>query len=52
MLTLLFAILVVLGFLAWFLATFPVNYAERVARGLFLAAALVWAVGYAKVGAG
>jgi hypothetical protein len=40
-----FTILVVLGFVFWFLATWPVNYAERIARGLFLAAALVWAWG-------
>lgn len=41
----LFAILVVAGFLAWFLATFPVAWAERVARGLFLLAAVMWALG-------
>jgi hypothetical protein len=40
---LIFAILVILGFTMWFLATWPVAFAERIARGLFLAAALVWA---------
>ena len=39
----LLAILILFGFLFWFLATFPVPWAERVARGLFLLAALVWA---------
>jgi hypothetical protein len=37
------ALCVLLGFLFWFLATFPVPWAERVARGLFLLAALIWA---------
>jgi hypothetical protein len=39
-----FAILVLLGFAFWFMATWPVVWAERVARGLFLAAAFVWAL--------
>lgn len=43
MLTTLFVIFVVVGFLAWFLATFPVPHAERVARGFFLAASILWA---------
>lgn len=43
MLQTLFVIFVVIGFLAWFLATFPVPMAERVARGFFLAAAILWA---------
>lgn len=43
MLTTIFVICVVIGFLAWFLATFPVPYAERTARGFFLAAAILWA---------
>lgn len=43
--TLLFAILILLGFIFWFLATWPVNYAERIARGCFLAAAVIWFVG-------
>lgn len=42
---LLFVLLVVLGFLAKFLATFPVAYAERIAWGLWLAASVVWAIG-------
>jgi len=43
MLTVLLAVLVVMGFLLWFLATWPVPHAERIARGFFLAAAVVWA---------
>lgn len=42
---LIFTVLVVLGFIFKFLATFPVNYAERLAWGFWLAAALTWAVG-------
>lgn len=42
MIQLVFVLCVVIGFLAWFLATFPVPYAERVARGFFLAAAILW----------
>lgn len=42
--TLIFVLLVVAGFLFWFLATFPVNFAERVARGCFLGAAILWAI--------
>lgn len=41
----LLAILIVAGFLFWFMATFPIPWAERVARGLFLLAAIVWAWG-------
>lgn len=41
----LFAILIVGGFLLWFLATFPVPWAERAARGFFLIAAIIWAAG-------
>lgn len=44
MMSLLFVIFVLVGFVAWFLATFPVNYAERVARGCFLVAAILWAI--------
>lgn len=40
-----FIILVLIGFIFWFLATWPVNYAERIARGCFLAAAAIWAIG-------
>ena len=40
----LFVALVVLGFLAKFLATFPVQHAERVAWALWLAASIVWAL--------
>lgn len=43
--TLLFTILVLLGFVFKFLATWPVNYAERIAWGCFLAAAILWAIG-------
>lgn len=43
--TLPFTILVVLGFIFKFLATFPVNYAERIAWGCWLAASVIWAVG-------
>lgn len=42
-LNLLFALFVVVGFLAWFAATWPVKYAERAARGCFFIAALIWA---------
>jgi hypothetical protein len=42
--TLLFTILVVLGFLFHFLATWPVNYASRIAWGLWFVAAVLWAV--------
>lgn len=42
----LFTALVFLAFLFWFLATFPVPQAERIARGLFLAAAIVWAISH------
>lgn len=42
--TLLFTALVVLGFLFRFLATYPVNYADRIAWGCWLAAAIIWAV--------
>jgi hypothetical protein len=39
---LLFAVLVLAGFGFWWLATWPVAYAERIAKGLFFFAALVW----------
>ncbi|MHB8529729.1 MAG: hypothetical protein ACYC8V_09500 [Caulobacteraceae bacterium] len=42
--TLLFTLLVVVGFLLHFLATFPVNYASRIAWGCWLAAAVLWAL--------
>lgn len=45
MLSLLFVVLVVLGFAFKFLATYPVNYAERIAWGCWLAASLIWALG-------
>lgn len=41
---LIFAILVVLGFGFHFLATWPVNYAERIAWGSWLVAAVIWAI--------
>jgi hypothetical protein len=43
--TIIFAILTVLGFIFWFLATFPQPvppFMERIARGFFLAAAIVF----------
>lgn len=42
--TLLFTLLVVLGFLGHFLATYPVNYASRVAWGCWFIASLIWAI--------
>jgi hypothetical protein len=46
MLTTLFIILVVVGFILWFLATWPTPpYAERAARACFMLAAIIWAVG-------
>lgn len=45
MLALLFVLCVLLGFVFKFLATWPVNYAERIAWGLWLAAAFIWAAG-------
>ena len=45
MLTVLFAIFVVVAFATWFAATWPVGHAERVARGCFLVAACIWAFG-------
>jgi hypothetical protein len=43
MLAILFLIFVVAGFIFWFLASFSVTYAERIARGCFLIASLIWA---------
>lgn len=40
----LFVAFVIAGFIAKFLATFPVNYAERVAWGCWLVAAVLWAI--------
>jgi hypothetical protein len=45
MLHLLFIVLVVLAFAFWFAATWPIAWGERTARGLFLAAAVIWAFG-------
>lgn len=45
MLNLLFVLAVLLGFIFKFLATRPVNYAERIAWGCWLVAAVLWAVG-------
>jgi hypothetical protein len=39
---LIFAILVLAGFGFWWMATWPVTYAERIARGFFFAAAILW----------
>lgn len=49
MLALLFIIFVLMGFIAKFMATWPVVYAERIAWGCWLAASLLWAFG--RVGA-
>lgn len=45
MLTIILAILIVVGFIFWFMATWPITWAERIARGFFLAAAVVFAYG-------
>lgn len=42
--TLLFVLFVLLGFVFHFLATFPVNYASRIAWGCWLVAAIIWAI--------
>lgn len=47
MLSLLFVVFVLLGFLFHFLGTFPVPYASRLAWGFWLAAALLWALAHA-----
>ncbi len=44
-LNLAFVLFIVVGFLAWFAATWPVPNAERVARGCFFIASLIWAYG-------
>lgn len=41
---LIFVLLVVLGFAAHFAATFPINYTTRIGWGLWLAAAMIWAI--------
>ena len=48
MLAPLFIVLVVMGFVFHFLATWPVTYATRIAWGCWLAASLLWA--FLKVG--
>jgi len=52
MLTSLFAVLVVVGFMFWWIATWPRPWAnsEFVARLCFFAAALLWGVGQFGVG--
>jgi hypothetical protein len=45
MLSLLFVLAVLLGFIMKFLATWPVNFAERIAWGCWLLAAVLWAIG-------
>lgn len=46
MLNVLFILAVVLGFILWFLATFPTPpYTERAARACFAIAAVIWAIG-------
>lgn len=46
MLGLLFIVLVLLGFVFWFVAILPAGqpWAERTARGLWLGAAVIWAL--------
>lgn len=43
--SLLFVVLVVVGFAARFMATFPIAYAERVAWACWLIAAVLWSFG-------
>jgi hypothetical protein len=45
MMNLLFVLAVVVGFVMWFLSTWPVPYGERIARGCFVVAAVIWALG-------
>ncbi len=53
MLSILFDLVILGAFFFWFMATFPIAWAERVARGLFLLAALIWiAQNYPLHGAG
>jgi len=42
--SILFALLVLAGFVFHFLATFPVQYASRIAWGSWLVAAIIWAL--------
>jgi lipopolysaccharide export LptBFGC system permease protein LptF len=44
MLHVLFILAVVVGFIMWFLATWPVPYGERIARACFAVAAVIWAI--------
>lgn len=46
MLAMLFVIAVVVGFLFHWLATWPVNYASRIAWGCWFVASLIWAAGH------
>ncbi len=41
----LFLVLIVIGFLFWFVASLPPQspWSERIARGCFLLAAMIWA---------
>jgi hypothetical protein len=50
MLTIIFVVVVILAFGVWFLATWPPPYTERIARGLFLLAAIIWA--FTQLGGG
>lgn len=50
--TAIFTLLVVVGFLAMFLSTFPVPNAARIGWGLWLAASIVWAIGNVGLRAG
>jgi hypothetical protein len=42
---LIFIVLILLGFAFKFLATWPITYAERIAWGCWLIAAVIWAIG-------
>lgn len=46
MLQILFVLAVVVGFILWFLASWPTPpYTERAARACFMIAAIIWAIG-------
>ncbi len=41
-----FVLAVLLFAIFWFLATWPVNYADRIAKGFLLLAVVIWAIGH------
>jgi hypothetical protein len=43
MIVILFCIALVVGFIFWLMATWPVTYAERIARSFFLLASVILA---------